>query len=204
MKAGKPVTILALGDSITWGTSAGGNKNAYPALLGEMLRQHCGNDRIKIVSAAIGGATTAKGRQWLNRDVRGTEADLITIMYGFNEMARKPEDRGKMTKAFTANLINYAEEVAGVMKKAPACVLLATVPGGDKHWESLDCYAEGVRGLGKTYPNVTVADVNAHFKKIGAEKSKTLMADVAHPNVKGQQEMAKVVFKAITGAEAPK
>ena len=36
MKAGEAVTILALGDSITWGTSAGGNANAYPALMGEM------------------------------------------------------------------------------------------------------------------------------------------------------------------------
>jgi len=199
MKAGNPVTILALGDSITWGTSVGGNANAYPALLGEMLRKHYGNDGIKIVSRAIGGSTTAKGRQWLNRDVRGVESDLITIMFGFNEMPGKPDERETATKAFTGNLINYAEEAAGVMKAAPACVLLATIPGNDKHWESLDCYAEGVRGLGRTHPNITVADVNAHFKKMGFDKFKTFMADGAHPNREGQREMAKVVFEAITG-----
>ena len=199
MKAGNPVTILALGDSITWGTSAGGNANAYPARLGEMLRKHYANDKITVVSAAIGGSTTAKGRQWLNRDVRGTEADLITIMFGFNEMPGKPEDRETATKAFTRNLVNYAEEAAGVMKAAPACVLLATIPGNGKHWESLDCYAEGVRQLRREHPNITVADVNAHFKKMGFEKFKTLMADGAHPNREGQQEMAKVVFEAVTG-----
>ncbi|KPJ56388.1 MAG: hypothetical protein AMS16_02535 [Planctomycetes bacterium DG_58] len=203
MKAREPVTVLALGDSITWGTSAGGNRNAYPALLGEMLRKHYRNDKIEIVSRAIGGSTTAKGRQWLNRDVRGVEADLITIMFGFNEMAQKPEERETKTKAFTANLVTYAEEAAGVMKTAPACVLLATIPGNGKHWESLDCYAEGVRELGRRHKNLTVADVNAHFKKMGFEKFKTLMADGAHPNRNGQREMAKVVFEAITGEKPP-
>ena len=203
MKAGEAVTVLALGDSITWGTSAGGNDHAYPAVLGAMLRRHYGNEKITVVSRAIGGSTTAKGRQWLNRDVRGVEADLVTVMFGFNEMPGKPEERETKTKAFTANLVTYLEEVAGVMKAAPACVLLATLPGNDKHWESLDGYAEGVRGLGKEHPNVTVADVNAHFKQMGFEKFRTFMADGAHPNREGQRELAVVVFEAITG-EKPK
>jgi hypothetical protein len=108
-----------------------------------------------------------------------------------------------MTKAFTANLVNYAEEVAGVMKQAPACVLLATIPGNGKHWESLDCYAQGVRALGKQHPNVTIADINAHFKAMGFDKFRTLMADGAHPNRDGQRQVAEVVFEAITG-EKPK
>ena len=203
MKAGDAVTLLALGDSITWGTSAGGNRNAYPALVGAMLRKHYNNDRITVKSAAIGGATTGKGRQWLRRDVTGIEADLVTVMYGFNEMARKPEEREAKTKKFIANLVVYLEEVAGVMKKAPAGVVIATMPGNGKHWESLDCYAEGVRTLAKKHPNITVADVNAYFKTMGFETFKTFMADGAHPSREGQREVAKVVFEAITG-EKPK
>jgi len=203
MKAGEAVTILALGDSLTWGTSAGGNRFAYPALLGAMLRKRYRNDRINIVNRAIGGSTTAKGRQWLNRDVRGVEADLITIMFGFNEMARKPQERASRTKAFTRNIINYAEEVAGVMKQAQACILIATVPGRDKHWETLDCYAEGVRELGRKHPNLTVADANAHFKAMGRKKYASLMADEAHPNKEGQREMATVLFRTITGEQPP-
>jgi lysophospholipase L1-like esterase len=201
MKAGEPVTVLALGDSITWGTSVGGNANAYPAILGEMLRKHYANDKIIVVSRAIGGSTTAKGRQWLMRDVKGLQADLITVMFGFNEKPGKPEDRERMTKAFQQNLIAYLEEVAGVMEKPPAAVLLATIPGRDAHWDSLDCYAEGARELGKQHKNVAVADCNGFFKPMGKEKYATLMADGAHPNREGQREMAKVVFRTITGRE---
>jgi len=203
MKAGDAVTILALGDSLTWGTSAGGNSFAYPAVLGDMLRKHYRNDKISIVNRAIGGSTTAKGRQWLNRDVRGVEADLITILFGFNEMARKPEDRASRTKAFTRNIVNYAEEVAGVMKRAPACLVIATVPGRRSHWETLDCYAEGLRELGRKHPNLAVADANAYFKAMGQEKYASLMADEAHPGKQGQREMAKVLFRTITGEEPP-
>ncbi len=203
MKTGKPVTILCLGDSITRGTSVGGNKGAYPALLEKMLRKHYGNDRIKVVNSAIGGSTTAVGRCWVARDVKGVEADVITIMFGFNEMARKPADREKYTRQFVANMVNYAEECAGAMKEAPACVMLATIPGNRQHWETLDCYAEGIRELCKKHPNLALADVNAHFKTMGLDKFKTFMADGAHPNHAGQAEMTRVVFEAITG-EKPK
>ena len=63
LKSGKSVTILALGDSITWGTNVGGNANSYPALLGKMLADHFRNDKITVINKAIGGSTTAKGRQ---------------------------------------------------------------------------------------------------------------------------------------------
>jgi lysophospholipase L1-like esterase len=199
MKAGEAVTILALGDSITWGTDAGGNRNAYPAVLEGLLRKRFANEKIAVVNRAIGGSTTSKGRWWLGRDVKGVEADLVTIMFGFNEMARKVEDRDAASKAFIANLAAYAEEVASVMRKPPALVLLATIPGKDQHWETLDCFAEAVRAFGKEHPNVAVADVNGFFKSLGKEKSAPLMSGEAHPNASGQREMAKVVFEAITG-----
>jgi len=204
MKSGKAVTILALGDSITWGTSAGGNANAYPAHVGEMLRKRYGNPGIKIVSAAIGGSTTAKGRQWMMRDVKGTEADLVTVMFGFNEMCRKPADRERMTRGFTANLVTYLEEVAGLMKSPPAAVIIASVPGRSKHWDSLDCYAEGVRGLKAKHPNVTIADAGGRFKKLGQPAYAKLMADEAHPGREGHKEFAKIVFEAITAAGSEK
>ena len=137
------------------------------------------------------------------RDVKGLQADLITVMFGFNEMTIKPEEREQRTKAFTRNLITYAEEVAGVMQRPPAVIFLATVPGRDKHWDTLDCYAEGVRRLSTQYPNVTVADCHGRFKPLGKEKYKELMADGAHPNRQGQREMANEVCKTITGQEPP-
>ena len=200
LKAGEAVTILTLGDSITWGTNVGGNPEAYPALLGKMLEARYGNERVRIVNRAIGGSTTCKGRQWLNRDVRGLDADLVTVMFGFNQ--RPGGDRAKATEAFTASLVRYVEEVAGAVRRPPACILIATIPGNKANWERLDCYAQGIRELGKKHPNVTVADANAHFKKMGQPAYAKLMSDEAHPNRAGQQEMAEVLLRTIAG-EAP-
>lgn len=198
LQAGEPVTILALGDSITWGTSAGGNANAYPGLVGRMLAEHYGNEQVTIVSRAIGGSTTAKARQWLMRDVASIQADLVTVMFGYNEMP-PAENPQASAEAWVRNLLTYVEEAAGLMDRAPACLLLASIPGRDKHWDRLDVYAEAVREVGREHPNIAVADVNRHFKKLGKEAYADLMADEAHPNQTGQEHMAKVVFEAIIG-----
>lgn len=198
LQAGEPVTILALGDSITWGTSAGGNANAYPALVGRMLAQRYGNEHVTVVSRAIGGSTTAKARQWLKRDVAGIQADLVTVMFGYNEMPSAENPQGS-AEAWVRNLLAYVEEAAALMDRAPACLLLASIPGRHKHWDSLDVYAEAVRQVGREHPNIAVADVNRHFKTLGKEAYADLMADEAHPNQTGQKHMAKVVFEAITG-----
>jgi len=197
LKAGEPVTILALGDSITWGTSAGGNQNAYPAVLVALLKEHYHNDRITLVSRAIGGSTTAKGREWLMRDVQGLEADLITAMFGYNERPGAGADPAAATTQYTANLVRYVEEVAGILKAPPACVLLAPTPGRQANWEALDAYAQGVRDLGKQYANLTIADANAFMKQMGQEAYGKMMADEAHPNPEGQKVLAGVVFRAI-------
>jgi lysophospholipase L1-like esterase len=133
------------------------------------------------------------------RDVAGKKADLVTVMFGYNEMCAKPEEREAATKAFVENLVAYVEEVAALMERPPAAVFIATTPGREKHWETLDCFAEGVRGLSARFPNVTVADAGGRFKAMGQEACSKLMADEAHPSEAGQKELAKVVFEAITG-----
>lgn len=198
LRTGKRVTILALGDSITHGNSAGGNKGAYPALLGKMLSDYYGNPDIRIVNRSIGGSTTYEGRQWIKRDVCGVEADLVTVMFGGNEKPQ-PGEIQKHTKAFIRNMISYLEETGGTMKTPPACMVLTTIPGRKEHWNTLDPYAEAIRDLEKIYPDLTIADLNRHFKEKGIEAYAAFMSDEAHPNSSGHKEMAKFLFRLITG-----
>jgi len=203
MKAGKPVTILTVGDSITWGTNVGGNAGAYPAYLQTMLVAHYGNASIRVVNKAIGGSTTSKHRFWLHRDIKGVEADLVTLMFGYNEKPRGREVE-KDVAGYIANLVAYIEEVAGCMKTPPAVMPIAPIPGRKANWTALDSYAEAVRELGRKQKTLSVADANGYFKAIGREKYPSYMSDEAHPNRKGQKEMAKVLFEAITGPKSAK
>jgi lysophospholipase L1-like esterase len=202
MESGRRVTILSLGDSISWGAEAGGNDFAYPALVARELRALYGNEKIAVVNRAIGGSTTIKGREWLWRDIPGVEADLITVMFGYNEKA-PPDRRQEFSRCYRENLVAYLEEVAGCMKEPPACLLLAPVPGRDAHWEWLDCYANVVRDLGREFPNLAVADANADIKALGQPAWARLMADEAHPNAEGQKRIARTVFSALTGRAMP-
>jgi lysophospholipase L1-like esterase len=199
LEAGQPVTILTLGDSITWGTSAGGNQNAYPAVLAKLLQEHYRDAQITLVNRAIGGSTTSRGREWLMRDVQGIEADLITVMMGYNDRKVAATDPTNATPRYIASLVRYVEEVAGTMKAPPACLVLAPTPGRQVNWEALDAYAQGVRELVKNHPNLTLVDANAHMKQLGQEAYAPLMADEAHPNPEGQKVMAGLLFRAITG-----
>ena len=124
----------------------------------------------------------------------------MTVMFGFNEMpAPTDTDKAASAKAFAANMLTYVQEAAGMMKAPPACVFIATIPGRQKHWETLDAFAQAVRDLGKAHANVAVADASAHFKSLGQEAYAKLMGDEAHPNASGQQEIADVLFETLTG-----
>jgi len=196
MQAGRDVTILALGDSIT---AEPGDRAAYPRQIARMLRKRYANDRITVVNAAIGGSTTQKARQWMLRDVAGIQADLVTIMFGFNEQPSSSDVEGSTDK-WIERMVTYLEEVAALMDSPPACVILATIPGRDQHWRTLDPYAAAVRKLAEDKRNIAVADVSAHFKAMGKSQYAAYMGDEAHPNKRGQAEMAKVVFEAIVNA----
>ena len=99
MKSGRPVTVLALGDSIT---ATPGNDVDYPEEVVKMLQEHYDNPHITLVNAAIGGSTTYKGRQWLMRDVAGVQADLVTIMFATTSSPARPTSPAARNAGWTA------------------------------------------------------------------------------------------------------
>ncbi len=204
LKAGQKVTILALGDSLTWGTGVGGNDKSYPAIVTKMLKEKYPTAQIVYENRSMGGSCTAKHRQWLKRDIVNVQPDLIITMFGYNELpsGNDPDVLQWSGRAYAHNLAWYLEEVAGATSTKPACIVLSPMPGRDVNWNALDPLAQGVRDLCAANPNITVADANAYFKAMGKENYAKLMGDEAHPNAKGHQKMAELVIKAIDDADA--
>ncbi|MBI2302410.1 MAG: hypothetical protein HYU66_26190, partial [Armatimonadetes bacterium] len=86
LKAGQPVRIQCMGDSITAGTSLPDRENQrYAVLLGRLLREWLKNDQIVCESRAVGGARLNDARAWVPRDFAGPPPDLITVLYGYND-----------------------------------------------------------------------------------------------------------------------
>ncbi len=78
---GSDSTILAFGDSLTYGTGTSRN-NAYPAVLERLTGR-------KVINAGIPGETSGKGLLRLPNLINQYQPDLIIICHGANDILRK-------------------------------------------------------------------------------------------------------------------
>ena len=74
-------TILAFGDSLTYGTGSSRN-NAYPAVLQQLTGRN-------IINAGIPGEISSKGLSRLPDLIHQYQPDLIIICHGANDILRK-------------------------------------------------------------------------------------------------------------------
>ena len=176
----------------------------YPTLLGEWLGKHYGNNRVRVYKRAVEGGTTTSNRTWIQADITGFEPDLVTIRFGHNQMPAKGRE-AEATRVFVADMVSYLEEVAGWTKTKPTAVVMTPNPRGqtDAQWSIFDGYADGLRTRARENRNLVLADVYQHFKALAnpEEYRKTYTSDGVHPTLKGDEEIARVLFKAITGED---
>ncbi|MBP7560325.1 MAG: hypothetical protein KBA64_07565 [Armatimonadetes bacterium] len=92
LRAGEPVTIVCLGDSVT----AGGDLasvvgQGYVGALERELKRRFPGGRIDVINAGVGGTPSAFGLERLQRDVLDHHPDLVTVMFSLND-AGTPAD----------------------------------------------------------------------------------------------------------------
>ena len=74
-------TILAFGDSLTYGTGTS-RDNAYPAVLSAIIQR-------KVINAGVPGEISEKGLSRLSALIENHQPDLIIICHGANDILRK-------------------------------------------------------------------------------------------------------------------
>ncbi len=82
-------TIVAFGDSITYGkgSAANGPRSGYPAYLGGILAHNCPGTTFSLVNAGVSGETTSGGLARLGRVLDAYRPDIVLIMEGTNDIA---------------------------------------------------------------------------------------------------------------------
>lgn len=193
--AGDKVRVVCFGDSVTGVYYHTGSRRAYTDMLGVALERFAPRAEIEMINAGISGHTTKDALNRIDRDVLAHRPDLVTVMFGLNDMMRVPLEE------YRANLKAIVERV----RASGAEVVLATpnnvVDTEGRPTTRLLEYCDVVRQVGREM-QVPVSDCYQAFdarRTHDAIDWRLLMSDAIHPNMDGHKQIAAQLAQSITG-----
>lgn len=169
-------TILAFGDSLTYGTGASASES-YPAVLAALIHR-------KVLNAGEPGATTSEGRERLADELDATQPALLILCMGGNDFLRKHAESETI-----ANLRVMLDEAR--TRQLP--VLLVATPRPGLGLSVPTFYAD----LAKEYKVALEAE---SLEDILSARS--LKSDLIHPNAAGYRQLAEAIAQALKKAGA--
>lgn len=199
--AAEPVTVVALGDSITKGVRPGVKADeTFAALLGKRLKEK--GLTTQVVNVGIGGERTDGALARLDRDVLSQKPRAVLIMYGTNDSY---VDRGKTASRlsvsdYRANLVKLVESLRAkgaepILMTEPRWAPEAKNGHGENPNERLERYLNACRDVAKE-KKVRLVDHYTHWAE--AEKNGTKIrdwtTDGCHPNPRGHIDLADRIW----------
>ncbi len=169
-------TLLAFGDSLTFGTGAAGSES-YPAQLQALISR-------KVIAAGVPGEVTADGLARLPQALEEFKPKLLILCHGGNDFLQKTGD-AKAEENIRA-MVKLARD------KDIAVVLIAT-PKPGLSVQPPDFY----QAIANDF-NIPLDD--AVLKKVLTDNE--LKSDLVHPNAKGYSLFARHVAKLLKQAGA--
>ncbi len=188
--------VVCFGDSVTGVYYHTGSRRAYADMLGIALRRFASEAQVEMINAGVSGHTTVNALARLHKDVLSQKPDLVTVMFGLNDMTRVPlEDYRANLKAIITQCRAAGSEV--VLATPNNVIDTSARPG-----ETLIAYCDVVRALGRE-TNVPVCDCYREldaFRECDTLAWRLLMSDEIHPNMAGHKRIASALAQTITGS----
>jgi acyl-CoA thioesterase-1 len=173
---GKNATVLAFGDSLTYGTGTSRDK-AYPAILSTLIGR-------KVINSGIPGEVSQKGLQRLPAQLKKYQPELLILCHGANDILRK-----KDMAAAKKNI----QQMIDLARSNNIQVVLIGVPEFGIFLNTSPIYAE----LAETNKLPLEKDIIGDILANNALKS-----DHIHPNAPGYQLLAEKVRDLLVTAGA--
>lgn len=169
-------TILAFGDSLTYGTGANAGES-YPEVLASLTGR-------RVINAGVPGETTTDGLARLPRVLEETNPDLIILCLGGNDFLRRFDPAQTRSNLVRMIQMIRAENVPLLLVAVPQLRLLSS---------SDPVYKELSREFKLPLENEIVADV-LH--------DRDLKADPIHPNAAGYRKIAEALVEQLKNSGA--
>lgn len=195
---GEPVKIICFGDSVTGLYYHTGGRRTYTDMLGIALKKVFPQASVTMRNAGISGNTTIAGLKRVERDVLAHRPDLVTVMFGLNDMVRTP------LKQYGENLGEIVDRCRGVGAKVILCTPNAVTDTERRPTAKLIDYCSAMREVARR-KNVALCDTYHAFdtlRKRDRLKWRLMMSDAIHPNMGGHQQIAKELTRTISGKVA--
>ena len=196
LEQGGSVKIVCFGDSVTGLYYHTGGRRAYTDLLALALRRSFPEASVTAINAGISGNDTRDALARITEDVLSHKPDLVTVMFGLNDMTKVPLDE------FKANLI----EIIKRCRASGAEVLLSTpnnvITTPRRPIEKLILYCEVIRQVSRQQ-GVALADCYAALEVMRERDSRgwrLFLSDEIHPNLEGHKRIAELLAGAVSGS----
>jgi lysophospholipase L1-like esterase len=207
LRAGKPVRIVAWGDSVTEGGDASGPEHQYQAVFGEMLRRQFPKASVEVITVAVGGSNS---RQWLYPEkykfripeaaarlqwarVEAAKPDLITVEF-VNDAGLKAEEVEQVYGEILRRAHGLGAELILITPHFTRMPMMGFHTLRDKDGRP---YVIALRDFAARH-HIALADASArweHLWKEGIPYITLLNNGINHPDDRGHQLFAEELIK---------
>ena len=194
LKAGQPITIVTMGDSLTDVKHWTNQKTNWPAMLKARIKERYGSE-VTIVNPAIGGTQLRQNLVLLPLWLRETpEPDLVTVCFGYNDW-----DAGMRGPMFEETHRDAVDRIRRATK-GKADVLLMTPARALTRWDEMTELCAATRKAA-TDRKAGIVDLEAAFGMAGGEDRARLFAtDKVHLSPAGQEVIAAAIVESLAKA----
>lgn len=190
-----PVKIVCLGDSVTGIYYHTGGLRAYPEMIAVGLKLIDPDAHVTVINAGISGHSTVNGIARLEKDVLEHQPDLVTVMFGLNDMTRVPKAE------FQANLQTIIERCRRIGAEVLLCTPNGVIDTAGRPRAKLEEFNRAMKEVGEQ-TQTPVSDVYAAHEAVRAQDPvafRLMCSDEIHPNMDGHKLNAETICQTITG-----
>lgn len=170
-------TILAFGDSLTYGSGAA-REHSYPSVLEELSGR-------TVINAGVPGELSATGLRRLPELLDEYQPQLLVLCHGGNDMLRK--------SGMDTMQANLERMIASSHERGIPVVLLGVPRPALFGLESAEPYAAVAKKLKLPFESKIIPEVLSE---------RTLKSDQVHPNAAGYRMMGEAVYQILRKAGA--